>query len=413
MRNTLPLGAPVRWTGRPHEEQAPRLRRAEAPPAATGAALLLLGALTTACGSEVTVPEEFSTLTIVAETTGDTLDFDGYSVAVGGEVVELPANGSVTIEELSRGEVIAEVDGVAVNCSLDGEASRSLTLDEDSEELSLSVSCLPALLGKVVFDSDRDGDAEIYVMNPDGSDVVQLTDNEDRDAFPSVSPDGTTIAFMRRSSDGFHIYTMKPDGSGTTRITAGDGLIRGMPEWSPDGSRIAFYQKQAGESSHLYLMDTDGSNLTRLTSSEETNVFPTWSPDGTRLAFASIVEGRYQIRSINADGTGLTQLSDHDDDETYPSWSPDGARIVFSRKVDSAYHLFLMGPDGSDPIQLTFGDFVDAGSAWSPDGESILFSSNRTGFWELYSLDPSTGEMSESLTPIGHRNFWPRWSPPR
>lgn len=378
-------------------------------------ALMTLVAVTTGCGSEVTVPEEFSTLTIVAETTGDTLDFDGYIVSVAGEVVELPANGSVTLEELSRGEVTAEVDGVAVNCSLEGDASRSLTLDEDSEELSVSVSCLPALLGRVVFDSDRDGDHEIYVMNPDGSDLVQLTDNEDRDEFPAVSPDGTTIAFMRNSSEGVHIYTMRADGSGTTRLTEDVGPLvsRAMPAWSPDGSRIAFYRNPPDDNADIYVMDADGSNLTRLTSTDGHDLTPTWSPDGTSLMFASVVEGRYLIHSINADGTGLRRLTDHDGSEIYPSWSPDGTRLVFSRQNGRAYHLFTMGTDGSDPVQLTYGATRDGSPSWSPDGELILFSSDRTGSWELYSLDPSTGQVSESLTPFGNRNFWPRWSPPR
>ena len=90
---------------------------------------------------------------------------------------------------------------------------------------------------RIAFDSQRDGNREIYVMDADGSGVARLTHNGDDDLTPSWSPDGRRIAFASGGRARLDIYVMNADGSGATRLTDNDG---GTPAWSPDGRRIAF-----------------------------------------------------------------------------------------------------------------------------------------------------------------------------
>src|SRR5947209_96249 len=92
--------------------------------------------------------------------------------------------------------------------------------------------------GKIAFVSDRDGNQEIYAMNPDGTGSKNLTNNPSSDFDPAWSPDGTRLAFTS-NRDGYNqIYVMAADGSGVTRLdNGGDGS---NPTWSPDGTKIAF-----------------------------------------------------------------------------------------------------------------------------------------------------------------------------
>lgn len=285
-----------------------------------GAAALCAG-FSTACDNKPTEPVDFATLTLVTETTGDTLDVDGYILDVAGESVQVSANGTQVIDRLEPGAVSVDITGVAVNCSLSGNETRSVTIGTGLNQLRIEVVCRPALLDKIVFHSDRDGDYELFVMNPDGSQQVQLTNNDDRDQFPAVSPDGTTIAFMRNSSAGSHIYTMGVDGSDATRITpvVAGVTSNAMPDWAPDGSRIAFYSSPDGSNSDIFVVNPDGSGLTQLTFTDGQDLYPKWSHDGTKLVFAHFLDGQYQLHTVNADGTGLLRLTNHSEFDLYPS----------------------------------------------------------------------------------------------
>jgi len=92
---------------------------------------------------------------------------------------------------------------------------------------------------KIAFSSNRDGNHELYTMDPDGTNLVRLTDNAGDDESPDWSPDGSRIAFVSFRESNVDIYAMDPDGTDLVRLTThaqGDN----NPAWSPDGSKIAF-----------------------------------------------------------------------------------------------------------------------------------------------------------------------------
>jgi len=109
---------------------------------------------------------------------------------------------------------------------------------------------------RIAFESDRDGDREIYVMNADGSGVTRLTDHDAPDALAAWSPDGQRIAFMSARDGDFDIYVMNADGSGVTRLTDNDA-VDWAPDWSPDGQRIAFMSARDGDFD-IYVMNAAG-----------------------------------------------------------------------------------------------------------------------------------------------------------
>jgi len=178
----------------------------------------------------------------------------------------------------------------------------------------------PNLLGRIAFESNRDGNAEIYVMNGDGSRQTRLTNNSGDDSAPAWSPDGSRIAFTSNRDGNADIYVMNADGSAQTRLTNNLGADW-APIWSPDGSRIAFESYRDGNW-EIYVMNANGSGQTNLTNNPGADWTPAWSPDGRRIAFACDRDGNWEIYVMNADGSGQTRLTNNSGADGSPAWSP-------------------------------------------------------------------------------------------
>ena len=143
---------------------------------------------------------------------------------------------------------------------------------QGSPALSQSLTA-SSVNGRIAFVSYRDGNYEIYIMNPDGSDQTRLTNNLVSDWNPSWSPDSSQIAFESWGGDR-GIYVMNADGSEVTRLTSNQDY---MPDWSPDGSKIAFESTRDGNG-EIYMMNADGSGQTNLTKNPEDDWMPNWGP---------------------------------------------------------------------------------------------------------------------------------------
>ena len=273
---------------------------------------------------------------------------------------------------------------------------------------------------KVAFSSDETGDLDIYVMNADGTERVNLTNREAKDMDPAWSPDGEWIAFLSRAQGKTDIHRVRPDGTVLSSLTAFPAQQYSRPIWSPDGTKIAFTSNREAErppqleptpeplfddapefpgaaaQPELYVMNANGSNQTRLTFNVFFDGNPTWSPDGQRLAFQSRGDGDHEIYLINVDGSGLTKLTDNDHADIYPAWSPDGRFIAFSsnrpktefgKELSEAsrrefamasaptdFEIYIMNPDGSGVYNWTHTtSLADSGPSWSPDGTWIAF----------------------------------------
>ena len=236
-----------------------------------------------------------------------------------------------------------------------------------SEELWLR-SVLASNTGRIVFTSLRDGNPEIYVMDADGRNHENLTNHPAYDLEPDWSPDGTKIAFISGRDGGrFQIHVMDADGKNVIRLTDGPGQKR-YPNWSPDGGKIAFSVDDLVD--HIAVMDADGRNREKL---EDQAWNPSWSPDGEQIAFVSWRDGLGEIYVIGVGGQGRKRVTHDFSPKQHPSFSPDGRRIACEAEHEGFMHIFVVGADGKNRVRLTHNEKNHWGPAWSPDGQVIAY----------------------------------------
>lgn len=274
-------------------------------------------------------------------------------------------------------------------------------------------AAFPGVNGKIVFESYRDGDAEIHTMDADGSNQTRLTSNTTFDGGGAWSPDGSEIAFTALRDGNAEIYVMNADGGGQTKLT-NNVAFDGQPTWSPDGTRIAYLSDRDDSLNHfhdIWVMNADGSgtpqNITESLRAGQ-NVgdinTPEWSPDGTRIAFAAYIGSSQDIYTMNSDGSGTPSnltISTVNYFNFGPSWSPNGARIAFAREGGAPPDVWVMNADGSDQTRLTSNTAANHRPSWSPDGTKIAFTSTRDGNYEVYTMNADGSNQVRLTTDLG------------
>ena len=258
----------------------------------------------------------------------------------------------------------------------------------------------PAGPRRIAFVSHRDGNDEIYLMYPDGTNLQRLTNTPDIQVWhPSWSPDGSRIVFQcyRYGGSGFNVCLINSDGSGYTEITDweqdGSGAQRHV--WSPDGNQIAVSREMGSEPTAIWLMNADGSNQRQLVEGRD----PSWSPDGRSIAFQWAADGGayQQVWTVRTDGSNLQQLTNIDSFVMYPAWSPDGRQIAF--EVGMSY-IAVIGADGGAP--RTVVNKRSWNLSWSPDGTQLVIAPVQEGIW-VVNLDGS------GLHQIAREGTQPSW----
>lgn len=269
-----------------------------------------------------------------------------------------------------------------------------------------SVSGNGFLSPRIVFDTNRDGSYEIYVMNADGTGQTRLTNDPGWDWEATWSPDLSKIAFTSdRGAISPEIWVMNADGSGQTQLT-NNGADDGYPSWSPDGTRIAFNSYRTGNN-EIWVMNADGGGQTQLTNDATSNFHPVWSPDGTKIAYVNF----WDIYVMNADGSDQTQLTTDPAVDWTPAWSPDGTKIAFRSERDGNPEIYVMNADGTGQTRLTNDPMIDDHPSFSMDGTQIVFHSQRIGpSWQIYVMNVD-GSGVTRLTNNGATDGEPSWSP--
>jgi TolB protein len=163
-----------------------------------------------------------------------------------------------------------------------------------------------------------DQTGSIWVMDADGANQVPLTDDADTNMQPAWSPDGTTIVFVSNRDGNLELYRISPDGTGLARITNTPEVHEENPDWSPDGSRLAYdscaapsYPCPGSANYDVFTIDPDGTGEVRLTTDTGIDANPSWSPDGTQIAFRCD-RPFTQICKMDANGSNEVSLTPGD-----------------------------------------------------------------------------------------------------
>jgi Tol biopolymer transport system component len=254
------------------------------------------------------------------------------------------------------------------------------------------VSTLPT--DRLLFDSDRSGNFEIYITPTSGGPAMRLTEGEQYDSWwPRLSPDRSQILFYRTpqgihdrdfsqtalwrvDSDGGNLRELRP--AGTNGWT-----LQGHAEWSPDGQRIVMFGGLRSNP-QIYVTDAEGRNPVAITRRGGSNLDPSWTPDGKRILFTGCPRSfctpdAYEVYSVAAKPGArplrLTndRLRDHD-----PYMSPNGRHIAWLTQTDSSgpvgvWNIRIADTDGSGVRLLTNDRHINSKPEWSRDGQTIYF----------------------------------------
>ncbi|HUQ94057.1 MAG TPA: CehA/McbA family metallohydrolase [Bryobacteraceae bacterium] len=254
----------------------------------------------------------------------------------------------------------------------------------------------------------------IWKIAANGSVAHELTANATYDSAPAWSPSGRWMVYTAEDSQGVNLMLLNVTTGESTPLTSGSHLNLD-PEWSPDGSKIAFVrQEPRGQFHILYLPFEQGrvGSIVRLTNQHDfgrarlyftrfdDHIQPAWSPDGKELILVSnrgipLGSGGLWRMPVRPDGMRLGTMIHREETlyRTRPRWSHDGKRIFYSSHRGSQYNnLYVLPSSGGEPYQLTFGEWDHFDPALSPDSERIAYISNRLGYSELRLLRTYGGE---------------------
>jgi Tol biopolymer transport system component len=280
----------------------------------------------------------------------------------------------------------------------------------DTLEAEMSIS------GRIVFQSDLDGDDEIYLLQ--GKRIRQLTDNTWDDRYPRWSPDGTKIAYTANPRGNFDLFVMDDQGGMVQSLTD-------SPEdevdlaWVPDGKGIAYsteLRKRLGKQRSIWRLDLASGERNRLLPGfSGSHQLPDFSPRLPEVAFTGKKGIGWDVFLGNLRDQTIRQMT-HGGKGCRPRFSPDGQFIAFvSSEADGKGDIWLMGADGRDSRQLTIRpQTFDYFPSWSPDGKQIVFCSNLRdkyadkGEWGLYLVDLDDGRVTRLFDSPG-RDVFPDW----
>jgi TolB protein len=361
---------------------------------------------------------EAGSLTVDTHTLGLGLD-TGYNVAIGGGTpAAVDANGSTTFADTGIGDVTVELQDVAANCTVSGDNPRTVTLtDGVTSTTQFDVACFQTLSGKIAFESDKDGDREVYIMNPNGSGQENVTNDRgaaNADGSPDVAPDGSAMLFESdRAGGNFDVWKLSL--AGLENLTASAAVERD-PSYAGDFTGIAFARKTSSTNWTIWKMNVNGTTPLAVSSGVGNDTQPAYSPDGQWILFRSDRDGDGEIYVVNVSSGVETRLTVDGADDGKPAWNNDGSAILWVSNRSGDYEIYTAAftagapPVVGLPTNLTNNAANDIMPDVSTDGSQIAFASDRSGAFEVYTMN-SDGTGQTASTAAGANNLEPNWSP--
>jgi parallel beta-helix repeat protein len=239
---------------------------------------------------------------------------------------------------------------------------------------------------EIIYSSFKDNiSVNVWGMQPDGTNKIQITSHPDYEFCPMWSPDNSKISFTSNRTGNFGLWIMNADSTNQTLVIHNVSGLYG--DWSPDGNNLVYasdvISKQwctigsmnFNKDCEIYIVSIDGSNVTRLTNDDFDDADPRWSPNGKEIIFISDRTNDTELWLINSDGTNLRQLTFDGKPKGTPAWSPDGSKIAFLEETNNtSIGLWLINSDGTNKRLIKdFNNSFPVFPSFSPDGQKITY----------------------------------------
>lgn len=265
----------------------------------------------------------------------------------------------------------------------------------------------------ISFTADLTGNLDIYIMDINRKNPVNLTNHPAQDSSPTWAPDGSAFAYVSHRDGNPEIYVMEIKNKESRRITNNQATDID-PAWSPDGRWIAFasnHHREHAADTDIYIMNPNGKKVQQLTNKGGHNSTPAWSPDGQWIAFRTTLDGIGAIHLMNANGKkqrALTQVS-----ATNPTWAANGKEIYFSSDILDNVEmptLFAIDVNGGNVRKVADVAQACEQPAESPNGQWIAYVSTQGNNKDIHLLRVADGEIQQ-LTQDPGVEFSPAWVP--
>jgi len=280
----------------------------------------------------------------------------------------------------------------------------------------------------VAFVSDWTGDDDVYLLNVQTGQVVNLTHGPGEDRDPAFSADGRALLFRSDVGGGWAFYQIDLATGQRSPMPGSPGgttAYRGHISWSQQPGYRYVYESYASGNLDLFVC-TQGGQQQPLAPHVAGDYGPAWRPGAAQIAFTSWREGQKDLYLVNADGSGLLRLTADAADEEEPAWHPDGQRIVFVRWLEHDADLWELDLASGAITRLTRDPYPDRAPSYAPDGTLFwtryvpgepfeVHDPFRAGRWQLWLRDLGGQERLVPLpvvdmdvyTPAGGFALWP------
>ena len=296
-------------------------------------------------------------------------------------------------------------------------------------------AAFPGDNGPLMFSSNRNGALDLFCLDPDefgggpapaGSAFSTITmaalNVAGRDDYsPNWSPDGTKVAFNSTRTGDNEIYVYDRVAKTTTRLTNSPKTDDTYPYWNRMGTQLSFQRASRGGKPDLWVMNANGSGQVNITNTKSVGErWAIWSPVAREIVYTSDRDGDYEIHRRNLDTNADVKLTNNKVADWRADWSPDGTRLVFVHEPGAAVEtgfgdqeIWVMNADGTLPRLLVDRGVADKQVAWSPDGNEIAWISSTSGAlssedWEIYEMNVD-GTNLKQLTFNSSGDFQPAY----
>jgi Tol biopolymer transport system component len=372
---------------------------------------------TAATTFEVTCAEQVGNVELTTVTWGLNTD-NAYTMNVDGvSQGTISGNDTETLTAVPTGARQVSLSGVRSNCAVQGDNPRTVTVAEgQTAQTTFDVFCFQPLSNKIAFESGRDGNSEIYVMNTDGSGQVNLTLDPDEDKEPDVAPDGSAVVFESdRAGGNRDVWIME---NGGFRNLTDSGAQERSPSFSGAGDQVAYARKSSSSTWSIWSISTSGGGAIALTDDAGDDDQPAWSADGSRILFRSDRDGQghYDLYVMDSDGQNVTRLTTDGGEDGKPAWSSSGTEITWSTDRAGSFDVWRADYDPgtrtlSNLENITTGSpGVDGKSDWRPGQSTVAYATDNDGDNEIWVMN-SDGSGKQKVTNNSIEDLEPSWSP--